>query len=48
HPLPLSYRHEADGNSYYDGDYHQRQRTPGADVDVCFGGRISVTTMRLF
>jgi 5'-nucleotidase len=47
HPLPLSYRHEADG-SYYDGDYHTRRRTPGADVDVCFGGRIAVTAIRLF
>jgi len=46
-PLPLSYRHEETGH-YYDGDYHARQRTPGADVDVCFGGRIAVTAIRLF
>ncbi|HKA07233.1 MAG TPA: 5'/3'-nucleotidase SurE [Gemmataceae bacterium] len=47
HPLPLSYRHEEEGMHYYDGDYHGRTRTPGADVDVCFGGRIAVTQMRL-
>src|SRR5438067_8994 len=41
HPLPLSYRHE-EGLHYYDGDYHARERKPGCDVDVCFGGRISV------
>jgi 5'-nucleotidase len=46
HPLPLSYRHEESG-MHYDGDYHQRNRTPAADVDVCFGGRIAVTQIRL-
>jgi 5'-nucleotidase len=47
HPLPLSYRHEDDGGMHYDGDYHARDRTAGADVDVCFGGRIAVTLIRL-
>jgi 5'-nucleotidase len=46
HPLPLSYRHE-EGTHYYDGDYHTRRRTPRADVDVCFSGRIAVTKIRL-
>jgi len=32
---------------YYAGDYQLRHRTPGADVDVCFGGRIAVTAVRL-
>jgi 5'-nucleotidase len=45
-PLPLSFRTE--GELYhYDGDYHSRRRRPGADVDVCFGGRIAVTKIRL-
>lgn len=48
HPLPLSYRHEADDRHVYDGDYQTRQRAPGADVDVCFGGRIAITEIRLF
>lgn len=46
-PLPLSYRHEEDGGMHYDGDYHTRGRTPGADVDVCFGGRVAVTLIKL-
>jgi 5'-nucleotidase len=48
HPLPLSYRHEEETGLFYDGDYHARERTPGADVDVCFGGSISITAVRLF
>jgi 5'-nucleotidase len=47
HPLPLSYRHEVNGGMHYDGDYHTRERTVGADVDVCFSGRIAVTTIKL-
>lgn len=46
-PLPLSYREEGE-LLHYDGDYHQRQRVAGADVDVCFGGRIAVTLVSLF
>lgn len=41
-PLPLSYREEA-GRLHYDGNYHERRREPGCDVDVCFGGKIAVT-----
>jgi 5'-nucleotidase len=48
HPLPLSYRHEEGGEWHYNGDYHARARTSGADVDVCFRGRIAVTVIRLF
>lgn len=48
HPLPLSYRHEEGDRHFYDGNYHSRQRVAGADVDVCFGGRIAVTAIRLF
>ncbi len=46
-PLPLNYRHEEETDLYYAGDYQMRHRTPGADVDVCFGGRIAVTVVRL-
>jgi 5'-nucleotidase len=46
-PLPLSFR--ADGELlHYNGDYHQRQRQAGSDVDVCFSGNIAVTQIRLF
>jgi 5'-nucleotidase len=46
-PLPLNYRHEEESGLYYAGDYHLRHRTPEADVDVCFGGQISITKVRL-
>ncbi|MEP6810513.1 MAG: 5'/3'-nucleotidase SurE [Chthoniobacterales bacterium] len=46
-PLPLNYRHEEGSGLYFAGDYHLRPRTPGADVDVCFGGRIAITSIRL-
>jgi 5'-nucleotidase len=41
-PLPLSY--DGDGDMLlYNGVYAQRPRIPGADVEVCFGGKIAVT-----
>jgi len=43
-PLPVSYRHEQDG-LVYAGNYHLRLRDEGADVDVCFSGRIAVVRM---
>ena len=46
-PLPLNYRHEEESGLYFAGDYHLRDRTPGADVDVCWSGRIAVTAIRL-
>ncbi len=46
-PLPLSFRREGD-LYHYDGDYHQRRRAPGHDVEMCFGGRIAVTRVVLF
>jgi 5'-nucleotidase len=45
-PLPLGFREEAEG-FHYEGNYHNRRREKGADVDVCFGGKIAVTAMRL-
>jgi 5'-nucleotidase len=46
-PLPLNYVHEEATGLYYAGDYNLRGRTPGADVDTCFSGRIAVTAVRL-
>jgi 5'-nucleotidase len=46
-PLPLSFRSEGDLH-FYNGDYHQRPRRPGSDVDVCFSGGIAVTCVALF
>jgi len=45
-PLPVDYRVEGD-TYYYQGEYAKRDRTPGTDVDVCFGGNIAVTLIRL-
>ena len=45
--LPLAYRLE-NGEATYTGVYRDRARQPGSDVDVCFGGQISVTRLRLF
>ena len=45
-PLPVDYRLEADVY-YYQGEYAKRDRNPGTDVDVCFGGNIAVTLIRL-
>ncbi len=45
-PLPLAYHVEAD-QAVYAGDYQGRARRPGSDVDVCFGGKIAVTLIRL-
>jgi 5'-nucleotidase len=47
-PLPLAYQVQHDGRvALYNGDYQTRARVPGADIDVCFGGRIAVTRIRL-
>jgi 5'-nucleotidase len=46
-PLPVSFRREGE-LFHYDGDYHERQRRPGSDVDVCFRGGIAVTEISLF
>jgi 5'-nucleotidase len=40
--LPLHYE-IIDGRFHYCGLYHNRPRTPGSDVDICFSGHISVT-----
>ena len=45
-PLPVDYRAEGDVYHYH-GEYAKRDRTPGTDVDICFGGDIAVTLIRL-
>ncbi|MAG34514.1 MAG: 5'/3'-nucleotidase SurE [Deltaproteobacteria bacterium] len=41
---PLQIAFERNGDTYrYTGNYHARPRTPGRDVDVCFGGKIAVS-----
>jgi 5'-nucleotidase len=43
HSLHVLYREDEPGILHYAGDYHERLRVPGSDVDVCFGGNIAVT-----
>jgi 5'-nucleotidase len=43
HSLHVLYREDEPGILHYAGDYHERSRVPGSDVDVCFGGNIAVT-----
>ncbi len=45
-PLPLAFREDGD-HLHYSGVYHRRARTPGGDIDTCFGGRIAVTRVEL-
>lgn len=45
-PLPVDFRLEQ-GSYYYHGEYAKRDRTPGTDVDICFGGNIAVTLIKL-
>lgn len=45
-PLPLTYR--TDGDSWhYSGNYHERPRITGSDVDVCFAGKVAVTQIEI-
>ena len=47
-PTPLPVRYHREGELFhYNGDYHERRRKPGCDVDVCFRGAIAVTELKL-
>ena len=45
-PLPVKFEVN-EGRLHYRGNYHQRLRTPGGDVDVCFRGHIAVTRLTI-
>ena len=45
-PLDIRFRKDGDG-FHYDGNYASRRRTPGRDVEQCFGGSITVSFVRL-
>jgi 5'/3'-nucleotidase len=45
-PLDVRFRRERD-QFHYAGSYHSRPRTTGRDVDLCFGGAITVSRLRL-
>jgi 5'-nucleotidase len=44
-PFGLRYRLTDEGWAYV-SSYHERPRVAGDDVDVCFGGRITVSRVR--
>ena len=45
---PHSYRYVENRGIYrYEGVIHDRPRAPGSDVDVCFGGAISVSLLEI-
>jgi len=45
---PLDIRFRRDGDRFhYDGSYASRRRTPGRDVEQCFGGSITVSRLSL-
>jgi 5'-nucleotidase len=45
-PFGIAYRSTDEGWAY-DSSYHDRPRVAGGDVDVCFGGRIAVSRVRV-
>ena len=45
---PHAYEYIKDGRDYiYKGTIHERPREPGKDVDVCFGGKVSITCISI-
>ena len=44
--LPVRYD-VREGRFHYCGRYHERPRSPGSDVDVCFSGQVAVTLVTL-
>jgi 5'-nucleotidase len=45
-PFALDYR-LAEGGWHYGGNYHERPRVAGGDVDVCFSGGIALSRLRV-
>tara|TARA_R110002096_G_scaffold24625_9_gene77463 strand:+ start:9929 stop:10624 length:696 start_codon:yes stop_codon:yes gene_type:complete len=43
HPLLVAYEQVGSEELLYVGDYHDRPRREGSDVDICFGGDIAVS-----
>lgn len=49
-PLPIRFEAIDEGGRRtfkYNANYHERLRRGGSDVDTCFGGKISITEVRL-
>ena len=45
-PSPHGNQYDLDGDRFlYRDSYHDRSRVSGRDIDVCMGGRISITRL---
>ncbi|MDF1594365.1 MAG: 5'/3'-nucleotidase SurE [Desulfobacterales bacterium] len=45
---PHNYVYRREGGTYhYEGAIHERPRQPGRDVDVCFGGKMAITLLKI-
>jgi 5'-nucleotidase len=48
-PSPLPVKYEPVGDALrYRGNYHERRRAPGSDVDICFQGKIAISLVEVF
>lgn len=47
HSLQVRFFEVAPGSYRYAGDYHERPRIAGSDVEVCFGGNIAISRMTI-
>lgn len=45
-PLPVDFRIEGD-RYHYQGEYSQRRRDPGSDVEICLSGRIAIAQLQI-
>ncbi|TDU72972.1 5'-nucleotidase /3'-nucleotidase /exopolyphosphatase [Prosthecobacter fusiformis] len=46
-PLDVNYEMTAEGQYQYTAQYSKRPRIPGSDVDECFGGKITVSRLKV-
>lgn len=44
-PLPSDFRIDDQGRLIYCGKYYLRARTPGCDIEACFGGAITISRL---
>lgn len=47
-PSAMNVQYQREGNGYvYGGSYHERPRRAGTDVETCFGGAVTLTSLSL-
>lgn len=45
-PLPADYRTDEEGQFIYCSRYNDRPRKPAADIESCFGGKVTVSVLK--